>query len=165
MSKSPDLSNEEVRQILRNTASGDEWDPELGWGILDAERAVSLQEEELDQHLKIADDTGRLIHRDGEPFLQIVLDNRGAFDVERALVTAFTGDPRKAAAPEASMENPVILVNRQIGHAMSNVRGLHSSTLEIALTEEPSGQIWVQAYTLDLHGSHDVETVMVEAGG
>lgn len=164
MSRFPHLSNEEVRQILRNTTSGDAWNPELGWGILDAERAVSLQEEELGQRLKVADDTDRLIHRDGKPLLQIALENRGAFDIERALVTVFTGDPRKAAAPEASMENPVILVNRQIGHAITGVRGLHSSMLEIALAEEPSGQIWVQAYTLDLHGSHDVETVMVRAG-
>jgi serine protease len=36
----PDLSAAEVVRLLKETARGDGWDPELGWGILDAGAAV-----------------------------------------------------------------------------------------------------------------------------
>ncbi|MFP4443481.1 MAG: S8 family serine peptidase [Spirochaetia bacterium] len=50
-SRFPDRTNREIRQILRNTArksaGRDDWDPELGWGVLDAHRAVPLSEDQL----------------------------------------------------------------------------------------------------------------------
>ena len=43
----PHLSNDRLRQVLRNTAQGTGWDSELGHGTLDAYRAVALTEQQL----------------------------------------------------------------------------------------------------------------------
>jgi hypothetical protein len=88
--------------------------------------------------------------------------NRGAFDVERALVVAFSGNPRIAAAPEGTLEKPVVLLTRQMGHASGAVRGLHSSVFEVELTERPVNPLWVQACSLDWGGSRKAETAKIE---
>jgi len=87
--------------------------------------------------------------------------NRGVFDVEKALVAAFNGNPFKAAAPKTTMEKPVTLITRQIGHSICSVRGLHSATLEIELVEKRSETIYIQVCSLDRHGSDQVETIKI----
>ena len=156
MSRFPELGNEQLCQLLRNTAQGEAWDPYLGWGILDAGRAVSLRPEELGQRLVIA---SAAISAERE--LEIVVENRGAMDVAKALVTVYNGDPTLPAEPEGTMARPVLLVTRQIGHALGPVRGLGSSALAAQLTERPERDVWIQICTLDRHGSDQVETRQV----
>ena len=163
-SRFPDLSNEQVRQILRNTAGNDTWDDKLGWGILDAAKAVALKPETLSQKLRIDARMWELRAVRGKPVLKVMVQNRGAFDVERALLVAFSGDPRKAAAPRASMEKPQILITRQTGHAIGAVRGLHEAEFVMGLTGVPQGDVWLQVCVLDRHGSGDVDTVKIAAG-
>mgnify|MGYP003940414117 CR=1 FL=1 len=54
-----------------------------------------------------------------------------------------------------------VLVTRQIGHVVTKVRGLHEATVEIALTEDPPRDIWVEVTSLDLTGSAHAETVCI----
>ncbi len=160
-SRFPELSNEQIRQILRNTAGNDKWDNKLGWGILNAARAVNLKPNALKQELQIELSSAALRRARGKPVLQISVHNRGAFDVDQALLVAFNGDPLKAAAPRATMAKPQILITRQIGHAIAPVRGLHSTEFAIKLTEAPPKRIWLQLCTLDRHGSDQVHTVKI----
>lgn len=165
MSRYPNLSNDQLRQLLRNTARGKRWNPLLGWGILDAARAVSLHPDALGGHLGIRDSECRLNERRGRLVLSVVVENRGVFDVERAMVVAFNGDPREPAAPEGTLEKPVILVTRQIGHAIGFVRGLQTARFALELEEKPQCDVWVQACVLDRHGSEQVNTVRVPSEG
>lgn len=157
----PDLSNDQLRQILRNTARGRGWNPRLGWGILDAAKAVSLNPNALGQHLQVKGSECVLPERRGKLVFKVSVENRGAFDVEKALVVVFNGDPREPAAPEGRLQKPIILVTRQIGHTIGPVRGLHATRFAIELTEKPQGDVWLQVCTLDRHGSDEVDTVRI----
>ena len=157
MSRYPEFSNDQLRQVLRNTAQGEEWNPKLGWGILDAGRAVSLPSEALCQRLKVSECS--LDEGEGSPVLCVVVENRGAFDAKKALVVAFDGDPVEPGAPQGTLEKPVILATKQLGHAIGPVRGLHSTALFVELPRWPQGDLWVQVCTLDRHGSDEVDTV------
>jgi len=160
-SQFPELTNEQIRQVLRNTAVGDGWDHELGWGILDAATAVRLKPNALKQDLRIDISSASLKTVRRKPVLSVEVANRGAFDVESAMLVAFNGDPRKPGAPKATMKKPEILVTHQIGHALAPVRGLHSSTFDVALTEKPPKEIWLQVCALDLGAPPEAETVQV----
>jgi len=161
MSQFPGVPNSHIRHVLRNTSSGTDWGPKLGWGILDASRAVSLKPELVCQKLKIRKSGTKLVSRRGRQVLRIKVSNRGALDVEKALVVVFNGDPRRAAVPGATLRKPVILVTRQVGHSIRPVRGLHDATFEVELTEKPGEFVWAQACTLDHHGSVEVDTVRI----
>jgi hypothetical protein len=156
-SQFPQLSAEQLRQVLRNTARGSDWDDRLGWGILDAGRAASLKPDQLRPRLRI-DRKGcgyRLRRR--KPLLRVAVANRGALDIRRAVLVAYDGNPRKPAAPRGTMEKPVILKTRQIGHAVTGLRGLSTAELEIELTAPPvGGRIWLEAYIADRHAPADV---------
>lgn len=158
-SQFPDLSVEQLRMVLRNTASSETWDPMLGWGTLNAARAVGLKQEQLRQRLKAKRTECQLRRQRGKHLLRVTVTNRGVFDVRRALVVVFNGNPLKPAVPRATEDSPTILATRQIGHAIESVRGLHSSTFDIVLTEKPSKAVWLQVCTLDHHGSAEVDTV------
>ena len=158
-SQFPDLSVEQLRMVLRNTADSETWGPMLGWGVLNAARAVGLKREQLCQKLKVKRAACHLKHRHGKHVLEATVLNRGAFDVRRALVVAFNGNPLKPAVPKATEDRPTILVTRQIGHAIGPVRGLHSATFDIVLTEKPTARAWLQVCTLDHRGSDGVDTV------
>ncbi len=162
-SRFPALTNEQVRQVLRNTAQGEGWNPKLGWGILDAARAVALKQEQLTPVLRIKTRQGARITRRGKPLLKIVLANRGALDVRRAVVAVYNGDPSKPAAPEGTMEKPVILKISQVGHAIASVRGLHDTEFRVVLAERPAGvRVWLEAYSLDRHGPETVARATVK---
>ena len=126
-----------------------------------AARAVSLKPETLCQNPRVTRSACRLVTRRRKPVLRVTVRNRGVFDISKAMVVAFNGDPRKPAAPKGTIEKPIILVTRQLGHAIGPIRGLHETTFEIELTEAPPARLWVQVCTLDRHGSGEVETVAV----
>ncbi len=160
-SRFPGLSNGQIRQILRNTASGKEWDPKLGWGILDAQKAAALKPECLAQRLNLRPAECRV----KKNTLQGILRNRGVFDVKRALITAFNGDPRLPAARNGTLSDPVFLVTRQIGHTIVPVRGLHETTFALEFTEKPGKAVWLQICSLDWKGSAEVQTVKIPIKG
>jgi len=160
-SQFPDLSVEQLRMVLRNTAGREAWDPMLGWGILNAARAVGLKREQLCQKLKVKRTECQLKRQRGKHLLRVTVANRGVFDVRRALAVVFNGNPLKSAAPRATEDNPTILVTRQIGHAIESVRGLRSATFDVVLTEKPPARVWLQVCTLDHHGSNEAETLAV----
>ena len=156
-SRFPHLANHELRQLLRNSArrgrktrrNADGWDPMLGYGILDAAAAVALDPARLRKQLALEPDGCKLRTRRGKPVLRVALRNEGAFDVEGAIAVAYDGDPQRPAVPEATPEKSVILQTRQLGHAITPVRGLHGATVDIALTEPPGEAVWLEAYCLD----------------
>lgn len=161
-SRFPELSNEQLRQILRNTAQGDTWDSKLGWGILDAAAAVSLKPSQLCQNLHIEAECAAVKAVRRKPMLSVPIHNRGAYDVEKAMLVAYNGDPRKAAAPRATIEKPQLLLTRQLGHTIAPVRGLSSAQFTVRLTDLPQSDLWLQVCTLDRHGSDRVDTRRLE---
>ena len=161
-SRFPGLSNDHLRQIMRNTAQGDGWDSKLGWGILDAAAGVSLKPSQLCQNLQIEPTSATAKTACREPALSVTVRNRGAFDVEKAMLVAYNGDPRKAAAPRATMQKPRLLLARQIGHTIAHVPGLSSARFTLRLTDAPGPEVWLQVCTLDRHGAASVHTCRVE---
>ena len=99
--------------------------------------------------------------RRGKPVLRAALRNEGAFDIRQAIVVAYNGDPQVPAVPEATPEKPVILQTRQIGHAITPVRGLHGATADIALAEPPGRTVWLEAYCLDRGTAGQVATARI----
>jgi len=156
-SRFPELTNAQLRQVLRNTAGNEAWDSKLGWGILNAERAVKLKPEQLCQDLRVDAKACRVESKRGRHVLRVGLANRGAFDIERALVVVYNGDPTRPAAPRATFERPQTLLTRQLGHAIVPVRGLHHAEASIALTGVTE-RLWVQACVLDHGGSEAIAT-------
>ena len=157
-SRFPDLAVDQVRQVLRNTTGNETWDPKLGWGILDAYRAVRLAQGQLGQDLRIRtrDPAALLPSAKDTPTLQVTVENRGALDVRSALLAVYNGDPRKPAT-----RGNQILVTRQIGHAIRPVRGLHRSVFRVELVEAPGPKAWCQVCTLDVHGSARTHTTAI----
>lgn len=161
-SRFPHLTNNQLRQVLRNTARGREWNSSLGYGILDAAKACTLKEERLCQDLGVKRGSFRRLSMDR---LRVTVVNRGAFDVKQAMLVAFNGHPRKAPSREAAQ-----LMTCQIGHAIHPVRGLKEQEFEIRLglasncpgvfdeakpipaAHEP---VWLELCSLDRHGSNE----------
>lgn len=156
-SKFPKLNNKEIRQILCNTADNKNWDPKLGWGLINASKAVSLSPEHLCQNLKIKRSKCKLKRINKNPILEVFLENHGVFNVEKALVVAYNGDPSKPGVPGANIKDEIPLVTQQIGHSIIAVRGLNASLVEVELTEEAKGRIWVQVSIMDMHGDDKAE--------
>jgi hypothetical protein len=164
-SRFPELTNDQLRQVLRNTATNDCWDSKLGWGILDAARAVRLRPEQLRPDLQVDAAACRLEERRRRPVVQLKLANRGAFDIGKALVVVYNGNPAKPAAPRATFDEPETLVTRQLGHAIVPVRGLSGTEVTVALDPAPEGDLWAQANVLDRGGSDLVVTRRLRPGG
>jgi hypothetical protein len=162
VSRFPKLSNERIRQILRNTAHGKGWDAFLGHGVLNAWKAVSVKDEDLTQRIRIRAKTGTITKENGRRFLHIDVANRGALDAKQVLVVAYNGNPQKPARPSASMEKPVLLVTKQVGHAIISIPGFEMTRAEIELTEESKPKkLYVQAYTIDVDSDESVDTARV----
>ena len=83
-SRFPDLSNDQLRQVLRNTARPAQgvtpdargWDDRLGYGLLDAHRAVSLAEEQLCRDVRLVEPTIKVISRGGKVVVEAEIENR-----------------------------------------------------------------------------------------
>lgn len=166
-SKFPDLNNTQVTQILRNTArtpkntvaNEDGWEPLLGYGILDAERAVSLQAEELCRNVRIDTSTAAINENGNEQVLSLNVKNHGVFDANRAIVVLYNGDPMKPVDPEGTFINPSeILQMRQVGHTVFRIRGLQSKTLSIVLDQENlKEELWAEVYCLDCGDAGNIQ--------
>ena len=166
----PDLTNDQVRQLLRNTARPAEgvdpdsngWDNQTGFGILDAQAAVSLTKEQITRRVEWSSDNANLSETDGTWRLTGRLINRGVFDADRAIAVVYNGNPRQPASPAATLDNPGPgLQIRQIGHAITPVRGLHESAITIELTERPGDSLWIETYSLDRHDPGHVHRAQI----
>lgn len=167
-SRLPGLTNEQLRQVLRNTArmpKGLRTDAEgrqahVGFGILDAEAAASLKDGQLCRDVRLRPETVKVEARGGKHVVRAVLRNHGAFDAARAMVVAYSGDPTKPAAPKATFDAPAMgLSTVQLGHAIRPVRGLHEREVAIELTGPPPATLWFETYCLDRHDAGKVHRV------
>jgi hypothetical protein len=164
MSRYRNLSSVEVRQLLRNTAQGQGWDPYLGHGILDAAAAVSVPPEQLRKTVRIVG--GRVLPTgDGAAEVEVELANDGVLDAGRVLAVAFDGDPLTAADRAATLQRPHILLRRQLGHAIGSVVGLERSTVRIPIVAPrgPHGEreVHVQASVLDVGSAGAFDTALI----
>ncbi|RJS85873.1 hypothetical protein CW702_00595 [Candidatus Bathyarchaeota archaeon] len=161
-SRYPSLRNDQVRQILRNTARGEGWNPFLGHGIIDAYRAVTLRKRELTRRLRI-EKWATLLQLEGSKFkLKVEVKNLGVYDADNALIVAYNGNPLKAASKKGSMRKPVILITRQIGHTIVSVTGFESNIAELSLDiKRPPAKMYLQVFSLDIDSEHIVSTVRV----
>ncbi len=162
-SRFPKLTNEQIREILRNTASNDRWDPYLGWGVLDAYRAVSLKESQLKGDVRFVRGSDKLVYRKGKKILKIAVKNYGVFDVKRLAIVVFNGHPRKRVANKGNMIKPIVLKTIQIGHTICSIRGLSEVECEITLEGEiKDNRVWLEIFSLDVGGLNKVEVVSVK---
>ena len=157
-SRFPRLRNAQLAQVLCNTArpaagaepDEDGWEPRLGYGILDAARAVALEPAQMVSDTRLVPSTVRIATRKGKRFLEALLKNHGALDAARAMVVVYNGDPLKPVEPGATEQAPAEpLQVRQIGHTVTRVRGLHQSPVRIELTETPGRAVWFETFCLD----------------
>jgi len=163
MSRYPGLSNYQIRQILRNTARGSGWNAQLGHGILDAAAAVSLEQPQLCQRLAIRPDRCSVAEGECGWRLRVALENQGVYDVQRALVVVYDGDPGKPVDLEATVENPNILLTRQLGHTIVEVPGLEDRDAEIILCGwDGHSALYAQVCSLDLGGMSDADTALLQ---
>ena len=160
-SRFPETSIELNKMILRNTASGGEWNSMTGWGILDASRAVNLDESQLRQKLEIDPSTAAIASSSDGSNLTVTVRNKGAYDVECALLVAFNGNPLVAADPDATRDKPTTLLTRQLGHSIAFVRGFSETVFDVHLHEFQGGELYLQVCSLDVHGCDDSDTVCV----
>ena len=163
MSRHKQLSNVEIRQILRSTARGDGWDPYLGHGVLDAAAAVALPPSRLRRAVRIV--TGRMVRDAGRSTpteVEVEVENEGVFDAERVLAVAFSGDPLTAADPKATLRRPNILLRRQVGHVIGSVAGLGRTTFRFPIAKEPAPQeVHVQVSVLDVGAAGAFDTAKI----
>ncbi len=157
-SKYPSLSNEQVRQVLRNTSRKPKnvkqdkngWESKLGYGILDAGKAVAVQADKLCREVRLIGSTIRSAKRGRNFYLEGEARNTGVFDAGKAVVVAYNGDPSKPSVPTASMENPARLLQvKQTGHVIFSVRGLHRAPFSLKLTERQGEKMWFETFCLD----------------
>ena len=158
-SRFPKLTNDQVRQILRNTTTpakkvvlnDNKWEPQLGYGILNAARAVKLKEEQLCRDVRLLPSKINLIKGKGGLFIKAKIHNKGVLDANRAIVVAYNGNPEKTPSPEATTDKPAkLLQTKQIGHSITDIRGLCYSDILIKPFDKPSSKIWFETFCLDL---------------
>lgn len=163
-SRYPKLSNEHVRQIMRNTARGDGWNEFLGWGILDAGRAVSLTHEQLKYGMRICTEKSLISDSEkGRSYrrVDVVVENVSAFDIDKSLLVLYNGDPLTPANTAATRSNPVGLVRKQIGHLIKPIRGLQVATFSIDVDchlIDVGQNLYAQVYALDRGAGAAVDT-------
>lgn len=159
MSQYPQLTNGQIRQILRNTARGQWWGPRLGHGILNAAAAVSLTPAQLRPGLRIDASGARLSREDGRLVLDVPVENTCVFDLRRVLAIAYDGDPTVGVDTSATTYIGRILLTQQLGHAIAPATGLERATVRITLgTDTIPEALWVQASALDVGAAGAVAT-------
>lgn len=137
MSRYPQATVAEVRQMLRNTAAGEGWDAKLGHGVLDAAATVSLRPEQLQKRLALGQ------ARRGEASLRVMVRNLGVHDLEQVMVTVYNGNPNVPA------DGPELTV-RQLGHARAWLMGLEGTVVTVDLPPGEHPELWVQAFVADV---------------
>ena len=172
-SRFPDLTNDQLRQVLRNTArmpaglkiDADGRQPHVGFGILDAAAAVAVTKEQLCRDVRVAPGSVKVEAKDGRHVVRAVLRNHGAFDAGKALVAVYSGDPTRPVDPKATFDAPAGGYKTiQLGHAAAPVRGLHDREVTIELTGPPPPTVWFETYCLDRHDAGKVHRVSWTAG-
>ncbi len=172
-SRFPHLENEQLRQVLRNTTRPVSglvydpygWEPNLGFGILDARRAVTLKDSQLCRDVKLLPSTVRFKNRRSRKTLKARVRNRGVFDAEKAIVVAYDGDPQKPADRNASRARPASPL--QIGHTVFAIRGFQQKEILINLVSRPKGTVWFETFTLDRNDAghvHRARNLIVAPG-
>ena len=169
-SRFPGLTNAQLRQVLQNTAraakgveaDADGWEPRLGYGLLDAGRAVSLGEERLCRDVRLRPSSVEVARYRGRYRVKARVKNYGVFDAEQAVVVAYNGDSTRPADPRATMQEPGELLQiRQLGHATVRVRGLREADVMVELTEKPGDALWFESFCLDRHDAGHVHRARV----
>jgi hypothetical protein len=165
----PALSSDQLRQVLRNTATpvrglktdARGWESRLGFGLLDAQAAVSLPKEKLYRDVRVVESSIKLVQRGAVRVVEADLENRGVFDAERAMIVAYNGDPTQPAAPEGTFAKPVARSTWQLGHALAPVRGLHRQPISMELTGNVPAAVWFETFCLDRHDLGKVHRLKV----
>ncbi|MFO0954820.1 MAG: S8 family serine peptidase [Isosphaeraceae bacterium] len=168
-SRFPDLSADQLRQVLRNTARPAEgetpddrgWSDRLGFGLLDAARAVGLKDEQLGRDVRLVASSVKVVRRGEKVVVEAEVENLGVLDAERAMVVAYDGDPTRPADPKATFDRPVPRTTWQAGHAVAAVRGLHRRAVRLELTRRPAA-LWFETFCLDRHDAGKVHRVRVD---
>jgi subtilisin family serine protease len=154
-SRHPEWTNEQLRQVLRNTARGQprdahQPDRKLGHGILSAEAALALTDEQLARDVRLLADSLTMTTHDGGFRLRGTLHNQGVWDARKAMVVVYNGDPTQPRSPQATLDQSgPELQTRQLGHAVRAVRGLHESEIEMDCAGSPPAKVWFEVYCLD----------------
>jgi subtilisin family serine protease len=142
----PTFSNEQIRQILRNTALGPSggagWDRYIGHGIVDAQQAVRIDVAET--RLAIGPDDLRIARLpDGRVELAATVHNRGVMDAPSVYVTFWIGPPESAHPADAGSA-PYLAgysgPGAQLGYARVAVTGLESAVAVIAVDAYPGDE-------------------------
>ena len=153
LSRFPRLKAEELRQALRNTARGANWDGRLGCGILDATAAVSLRPGQLCAK-PVLRSKAFVTTQGRRTFINVTIENQGVFDIRRAMVVLFNGDATRPPLRCAPRDNPWKLGVIQLGHALvENIRGFSRVTVPIEVFNYGAGnprQVWSQVSPLDI---------------
>jgi len=143
----PEFTNDEVRQIIRNTAIGNGWNQYEGHGLINPVAALKVERVDVDLAFDTSALTLESIQR-GKYFLRAQVQNRGAKDCHRALVIAYNGDPKAPSLPKGETG---ILKTRQIGNAIFSVTGLESTDVSIELQiDEMPDKVWVELETIGI---------------
>lgn len=154
-SRHPEWTNEQLRQVLRNTARGQprdahQPDRKLGHGILSAAAALALTDEQLARDVRLLADSLTMTTHDGGFRLRGTLHNQGVWDARKAMVVVYNGDPTQPRSPQATLDQSgPELQTRQLGHAVTAVRGLHESEIEMDCAGSPPAKVWFEVYCLD----------------
>ena len=123
---------------------------------------MSLWPEQLCRRLRLRPQASAA-GRDGDGlFVDVAVENEGAFDVNRALVMVFSGDPLSAADPAASKARPNILLRRQLGHGILAVNGLEGATARVRLgVDTLPDELWAQVHALDAGAAAVFDTACI----
>lgn len=157
-SRFPELTNDQLRQLLRNTASlpslpsrgQDRPDTKLGFGLLNAEAALSVSAAQRVRDVRALPETASVEATPTGFNLSLALRNVGVWDAERAMVVVYNGDPTVARHPDATLDRPgPELQTKQLGHAIAPVRGLHENRLTIACSGPIPETVWLETFCLD----------------
>ena len=160
----PELSNRDIRQILRNTADGSGLDSFLGHGILDAHRALTLSSKELRKAVSILPDQSPVRRESGRTVVEVAVRNSGVFDVNRVLVVVYDGDPTTAADPTATMASPNILLRKQLGHSIVTAPGLEQVVARVEVDlDDGRRELFAQASALDIGAAGIFDTAALAA--
>lgn len=150
LSRFPQLSNAELRQVLLNTTRPVEGPRDrIGAGLLDAAAIARLEKADLTPTVKLSGRAERVCTPEG-PALTVEVEKQGVLAMDRALLVLFNGAPRTLPAPDTPRENPWKLATAQIGHAVAIPPGRPGHFhLVVPLQADPPETVWGQIAPLD----------------
>lgn len=164
-SRFPTLSNEQMRQLLRNTAADKGCQAQLGHGILDAYQATSLEDERVSSGLHIRSDQSVIRQQDESAMVaDIGVENTGALDIKRMLVVVYNGNPLIPADSTANRHQANILLHRQVGHSIAAAPGLNVAQVRVELDSfQPEKDYHVQVCAMDVGSTGIYDTAAIRS--